>query len=206
MQKAPFLQRLEDLLLLSPSAWTADNFVFFRARVSYLSREQVDRINREIEMRNEAAGKKGEKIALIDVEAAKKARLAMRQALVAAEPLTEEEVVMPEPEEVEVDDTPSDDDDNMVSDSGDLEVVDDEGEDSESGEGDEGDAESDDDEAGDEEEVDIDSMNMDQLKQVATELGIKGVHFFKSEAALREKILATYETSNEAKASEGDQE
>lgn len=200
MQKAPFIQRLENLLAMGTGDWTPDHIAFFKARVSYLNREQVDRVNRAIVELNKSLSKK-ERIAEIDVDAAKKAR---RDRVAAEAPVvedvpTEEEIMGSSADDEEVVDDESDPD-MPDSDDGDLEIVDDEDSDQEEGES-EGDDDSDDEtEPADEEEVDIDEMNLEQLQAVAKDLGIKGVHFFKDPKALREKILATYEASSEGKA------
>jgi hypothetical protein len=162
-------KRLVAILAKDDSSIEAHDLRFLRARSSYLSREQAERVNRLINA-NEIEGLK-----IIPKDVIKNLGKVV-------EPEVEEVIEAPiadapieEGDEVEVDDVP-------VDDSGEVEVIEDEDEVTTEVEGD---------------EVDLDEMNLDQLKSVAKELGIKGVHFYKDADALREKILSTYETSNE---------
>lgn len=171
--------RLQQVLSKHDSEMQLHDLRFLRARASYLSNDQIDRLNHLLE----GTG----------IDPVNKKKLSKKRTIVDVP--SQEEVVAPaapvvsEPtEEVEVVDD-SDEDPDMPEDSGELEVVDDDEE------TDEVDSEGDDEDV---DEVDLDEMNLDQLKGVAKDLGIAGSHFYKDADKLRKKILETYETSNEA--------
>lgn len=173
-------KRLLEVLSKDDSALTVSDLKLMRARASYLSPEQFARMNRLIKASSIEGLKPVPKKDLQDVSTPE---------LIDDEDTIDVENVVPEGSPVEDGDDLSDDvDPDMPEDSGELEIVDDEEEDVDTTNDEDG------------EEIDIDSMNLEQLKSVAKELGVKGWHFYKDADSLREKILATYETSNEAKA------
>lgn len=179
-------KRLVEVLSKDDSALTVSDLKLMRARASYLSPEQFARMNRLIKASSIEGLKPVPKKALQDVSEP--------ELLDDAEDTVDVENVVPSNESpVEGGDESGDVDPDVPEDDGELEIIDDESDES-------GDVETEDEDG---EEVDVDSMNLEQLKSVAKELGIKGVHFYKDENALREKIYATYETSNEAKAEAG---
>jgi len=162
-------KRLIAILAKDDSSIEAHDLRFLRARSSYLSREQAERVNRLINTNSIEALKVIPKGLIKTLGQVKEAEV---------EEVIEAPVVeapIEEGDEVEIDDVPADD-------NGEVEVIEDDDEVTTEVEGD---------------EVDLDEMNLDQLKSVAKELGVKGVHFYKDADALREKILSTYETSNE---------
>lgn len=172
-------KRLVEVLSKDDSALTVSDLKLMRARASYLSPDQFARMNRLIK----ASSVEGLKpVAKKDLQNVSEPEL-----IDDLEDTVDVENVVPSSESpVEAGDESDDVDPDMPEDDGELEIVDDE----ESEESDEEDAEA----------FDIDEMNLEQLKSVAKELGVKGWHFYKDADSLREKILATYETSNEAKA------
>jgi hypothetical protein len=171
-------KRLLEVIAKEDSALTVSDIKLLRARSSYLSESQLVRLNKLIK----ASGIEGLKtVAKKDLQDVSEPEVIDE----VEEKVDVENVELEESPVEEGDDSLEDDaDPDMPEDSGELEVIDDEVKTS----------------SEDGDEVDIDEMNLDQLKAVAKELGIKGVHFYKDAEALREKILATYETSNEAKA------
>jgi len=161
-------KRLISILAKDDSSIEAHDLRFLRARSSYLTKEQAERVNRLINA-NSIEGLKAIPKGLIKT---------LGQVVEDEVEEVIEEPVVEAPieagDEVEIDDVPADD-------SGEVEIIEDE-DDVTTVEGD---------------EVDLDEMSLEQLKSVAKELGVKGVHFYKDADALREKILSTYETSNE---------
>lgn len=141
---------------------------FLRARASYLSKEQLTKLNSLLKAEPEMGEVKKKDLQNI-------------------EPVIE--VTIPEEpvEPAESDDVEVVEDEDLPEDSGELEIID---------EADELEAEDED----LDEEVDIENMNLNQLKAVAKDLGIAGYALFRSEKSLREKIYATYESSEEAQA------
>lgn len=171
-------KRLLEVLAKEDSALTVSDLKLMRARASYLSPDQFARMNRLIKS-SSIEGLKP--VAKKDLQDVTEPQLPEEEDVVDVENVTPDESPVEAGDEVIEDDA----DPDMPEDSGELEVVDDEVT-TEAGE--------------DGEEIDIDSMNLEQLKEVAKELGIPSPHFYKSAEKLREKILATYETSNEGKA------
>jgi len=170
-------KRLIAILSKGDGAWTESDLRFLRARASYLSPEQLARLNSAIKLNGDKSLKTVAKKDLQDVSEP--------EVIDEVQDAVDVENVVPEGSPLEAGDEANEDDadPDMPEDSGELEVVESEATTGEDGE-----------------EIDIDAMNLEQLKVVAKELGIKGVHFYKDAEALREKILATYETSNEGKA------
>lgn len=175
-------KRLVEVLSKDDSALTVSDLKLMRARASYLSPEQFARMNRLIKASSIEGLKPVPKKALQDVSEP--------ELLDDTEDTVDVENVVPSNESpVEDGDEAGDADPDVPEDSGELEIVDDDSDDVETED--------------DDEEVDVDAMNLEQLKAVARELGISGAHFYKDADKLREKIYATYETSNEAKAEAG---
>lgn len=177
-------KRLLEVLAKDDSALTLSDLKLMRARASYLSPEQFTRMNRLIK----ASGIEGLKpVAKKDLQDVSEPELLEEEDVIDVE-----NVVPSDESPVEDGDEGADVDPDMPEDSGELEVVDDED-----------DVETEDEDG---EEIDIDNMDLKQLKAVAKELGISGAHFYKDEQKLREKIYATYETSAEAKAEDNESE
>lgn len=170
-------KRLLEVLAKDDGELTVSDLKLMRARASYLSPDQFARMNRLVKASGIEGLKPVPKKNLQDVS---------EPELLEEEDIVDVENVVPEGSPVEEGDD-TDVDPDMPEDSGELEIVDDESDEVET-------------EDEDGEEIDIDNMDLKQLKAVAKELGVKGSHFYKDADALREKILATYETSNEAKA------
>lgn len=171
-------KRLLSILAKDDSAIELHDLRFMRSRAAYLTADQLSRLNRLIKASGDENLKPVSKNQLPKIEVQLPEIVDHpAQVTVKLEPEDDGEPTEPGDEEDIIDDEPEDD--------GELEIVD---------------GESDEDDTSDDEVVDVDEMNLDQLKSVATDLGIKGVHFYKDANKLREKILATYQTSNEAKA------
>lgn len=175
--------RLRQVLSKHDSEMEIHDLRFLRARASYLSNDQIDRLNRLLE------GVEG-------IEPINKKSLPKKRTIVSVDVPEEEtkpalpKASLPDQDLNEEGDSDDEEDPDMPEDSGDLQVIDDEDDEDLDEEGDL-----------DEEDpdvVDLDDMNLDQLKGVAKDLGINGYHFFKDEEKLRKRILETYETSKES--------
>lgn len=173
-------KRLVEVLAKEDSALTVGDLRLMRARSSYLSPDQFARMNRLVKASNVEGLKTVAKKDLQDVSTPVLLDEAEQDAV-------DVENIVTEDSPVEAGDEGDDADPDMPEDSGELEVVDEE-EDVDTTSTEDG------------EEIDIDAMDLGQLKTVAKELGITGAHFYKDADKLREKIYATYETSSEAKA------